>query len=138
MKGKDGWVEVRRKGMRYLAKSRNEAVQWSLPSDLYPEDPGTPYTIKLDTLKKKACQSASKLVPGVSKANYWKARELTKAALTFGEIRRKDLFQDWRSDMVIQNMAEFLHFQFNVLGFSRTDEMAVLKWAQENMEWGKH
>lgn len=132
------WVEVRRKGMRYLAKTKEEAMRSSFPSPLYPEVRGTPYARKLDTLKRKACQSADVLVPGATKASWKTVRGKTKKALTFGEVQRKDLFQEWRQDMVIQNMAEFLHFQFNVLGFTGMDEIAVLQWAMDNKVWGKH
>ncbi len=44
-------VEVRRAGMRYLAKTYEAAYDAALPSCQYPEDVGTPYTIKTDTMK---------------------------------------------------------------------------------------
>ena len=118
------YVEVRRKGLRYIAHTREEAERISLPSPLAPEE-GTLLGKKIDELKAKAVNAANAAVPGVSEMAIMEARKTVLAHFTFPEDPPLPL-TEWLDDRSIHwNAALFLHYFFNALGFSYQDEAKV-------------
>ena len=114
-------VEVRRYGLRYVAPTREVALRLSLPRE--PEVRGTPFGDKVFGLKEDALRAAEAIIPGVVDSGIVRARKLTRASFTFGEAPGE--LAEWAHDELYFNTALFLHYLFNVLGYTYADEERV-------------